>query len=194
MPPGRSRSALGLAVLSTTTVDWSQRMLNRIERHDIINAMALSLVLLLCGYAMNRWVDSLSTAWDEGFWQAEKDESGILPTGDEARSAAKIRGQHLPNEVSVLVGNGSDGIDGLAGRGASRLGDAGYGTLQPQNVDGEPVEVTTVYYTDGFKPDAEAIAILLGFDEDHVEVLRDSPGVPVEGADVIVVFGNDAAG
>lgn len=166
-------------------------MLNRIERHDITNAVALALVLLLCVFVILRWVGSLASALDGGFWTAEKAATVAAPTEEAVRAANEIRGQHSPNEVSVLVGNGSSGIDGLAGRGAERLTDLGYGTLSPQNYNGEPVANSMIYYAQGYRPDAEAIAILLSLDG-RLRMITDDIGVNADGADVVVILGDDA--
>ncbi|MEM7271604.1 MAG: LytR C-terminal domain-containing protein [Actinomycetota bacterium] len=155
------------------------------ERSDITNAVALAAVLLALGYLTLYAVGRLTETVDEGLWSAE---------GGEIEESVDIAGSPLlrpSNEISVLVGNGSDGRQGLAGRASRRLESAGYGTLTPENRDGEPIEESFVYYIDGFKVDAIQIASVLNIAEGQVRPLLDNPGVPTEGADVIVILGQN---
>ena len=162
-------------------------VLDRVERSDITNAIALALVLLLFGYLITVGVDRLSATVDDGLWTAEGGE------GEEAIDF--VPGSPLlrpTNEVIIRVGNGSDGRDGLAGRATRRLANVGYGTLDATNKDGEPIEESFVYYVDGFKADAIQVATVLNIAEGQVRPLLDNPGVSTEGADVIVVLGQNA--
>lgn len=168
-------------------------MLNRIERHDVINAVALAVALLFCLYVMLRWFGYLGDTWSGGVFEAEKIET--ISDEDLAELAAEVAvvGAKPPNEVNVRVANASDGRDGLAGRGSERLAKVGYGTLNAVNKDGDPVDENLVYYVSGFRPDALQIAGLLGLPESSVQPLpSDSPGVSFDGADVIVILGNTA--
>lgn len=165
-------------------------MLNRIERHDITNAAALALVLMLCVFVILRWVDAVGNSWSNGLWEAEAAESIPEPTPAALKAAEEVRGQHARNEVTVLVGNGTL-VSGLASDGTSMMTDNGYGSLTPQNVDGDPVPRSTVYYGLGFRPDAEAIAILMSIDSEQVVTLTDGIGLSTDGADVVVVLGQD---
>ncbi len=168
-------------------------MLNRIERHDVVNALALAIALLLCGYVVLRWFDYLGETWSGGLWDSEKVET--MDDAELARRSAEVAvvGSKPPNEVTVRIGNGSDGRDGLAGRATDRLATVGYGTLRPENKSGDPIDESLVYYADGFRPDALQIAGLLGLDESNVRPLPDvNPGVTLDGADVVVVLGNTA--
>ena len=105
-----------------------QRLLDRLERSDILNAAALAAVLLLLGLGLLRLGGMFSETVDEGLWEAEGGDD--LPADVIAAPQASLR---PPNEITVLVGNGSEGRQGLAGRATSRLGDIGYGTLEAVN-------------------------------------------------------------
>lgn len=161
-------------------------MIDRVERSDILNAAALAAVLLVLGYGMLVAFGQLSNTVDDGLFVAESIDSG---------EPVEVLGNALlrpANEVSVRVGNGSDGRQGLAGRATDRLGSAGYGTLTPENKEGDPMDESFVYYIDGFKVDAIQIATVLKIAEGQVRPLLDNPGVSTEGADVVVVLGQSA--
>ncbi len=94
----------------------------------------------------------------------------------------------------MRVANGSEGRNGLAGRGTERLSSFGYGTLTPENKVGDPTDDSYVYYTEGFVLDARQVAAVLEIPETNVvELGTEEIGVTVDGADVIVVLGNNAA-
>ncbi len=167
--------------------------MKRIEIHDLVNAAFLILALGICGYFVLQWTGSAGDIWEEGFFNSEKVDT--IDDEELAERAAEIDvvGSRPPNEVSVIVGNGSDGRDGLAGRASERLALIGYGMIAPANKDGEPEDESLVYYADGYRLDAVRIALLLGFEEDLVQPLLDrSPGIPTDGADVVVILGNNA--
>ena len=171
---------------------WSLDLIDRIERHDIFNAAALALALLFCGYLALTWLGFLGLALEDGLWNSEKVEAGEDLTSIDFASIF-INGSRPPNEVSVRVGNGSDGRTGLAGRATERLGAVGYGTLPAENKIGDPSDQSFVYYVDGFVLDARQVAAVLDIPEANVRELGTSDvGVTLDGADVIVVLGNDA--
>jgi hypothetical protein len=167
-------------------------VLDRIERHDIFNAVALGLAVLLCGYILLRWIGFLGETVDEGLWQAEKFET-IQSDNAVDPASIFINGSRPPNEVSVRVGNGSAGRDGLAGRATERLASVGYGTLQPENKVGDADDDSYVFYAEGFILDARQVAAVLDIPEVNVRSLgTEDIGVSLDGADVIVVLGNNA--
>ncbi|MDH3293034.1 MAG: LytR C-terminal domain-containing protein [Acidimicrobiia bacterium] len=168
-------------------------MIDRIERHDFLNAAALALALLFCGYLAVRWLGLLGVTLEQGLWKSEK-----VETIDDANSlditSILINGSRPPNEVSVRVGNGSDGRTGLAGRATERLGAVGYGTLPAENKVGDPSDESFVFFAEGFVLDARQVAAVLDIPEANVRQLgAEDVGVTIDGADVIVVLGNDAA-
>ncbi len=167
--------------------------MKRIEIHDLVNAALLMLALALCGYFALQWIGTAGDTWEEGFFNSEK-----VDTIDDEELAARaaevdVVGSRPPNEVSVIVGNGSEGRDGLAGRASERLALFGYGMIAPANKDGDPEDDSFIYYADGYRLDAVRVALLLGFEEDLVQPLLDrSTGISTDGADVVVVLGNSA--
>lgn len=163
-------------------------MLDRVERSDVFNAAALAAVLLGLGFLVLTVFGWFTTAVDEGLWTAE---GGELDDAAAAEVLSDIR-LRPTNEVSVRVGNGSDGRQGLAGRASRKLENLAYGTLEARNKEGDPIDESFVYYVDGFKLDAIQVATLLNIAQSQVRPLLDSPGVPIDGADVIVILGQDA--
>ena len=154
----------------------------------MFNAAALAAVLLGMVFLVLTVFGWFTNAVDDGLWTAE---------GSELEDAAAADVLNSPllrptNEISILVGNGSDGRQGLAGRASRKLDNLGYGTLEPLNKEGDPIDESFVYYIDGFKLDAIQVATLLNVAESQVRPLLDNPGVPTDGADVIVVLGQDA--
>lgn len=164
-------------------------MLDRVERSDVFNATALALVLLFFGFLLLTTVGWLSSAIDEGLWTAKGIETIDGQPDLEVIGSPLLR---PPNEVSIRVGNGSDGRQGLAGRASRKLETLGYGTLEAKNKEGAPVDESFVYYIDGFKLDAIQVATVLKIAESQVRPLLDNPGIPTEGADILVILGQDA--
>ena len=162
-------------------------MLDRLERNDLLNAVALAAVLLLLGLGLLRLVGLFNGAVDEGLWTAEGGEE----LAADAIASPQAESLRPPNEITIRVGNGSEGRQGLAGRATRRLDSAGYGTLEALNKEGEPIDDSFIYYVDGFKVEAIEVAILLGIAEAQVRPLLGDPGVPTDGADVIVVLGQN---
>ncbi len=163
-------------------------MLDRLERSDVLNATALAVVLLVLGLGLLRVIDSFSSTVDEGLWTAEGGDD--LNAG--AVAAPQTASLRPPNEITIRVGNGSEGRQGLAGRATGRLADLGYGTLDALNKEGQPIDDSFVYYVDGYKVEAIEIAGALNIDEAQVRPLLGDPGLPTDGADVIVVLGQNA--
>lgn len=162
-------------------------MLDRVERNDVLNAAALAAVLLLLGMGLLRLTGWFSETVDEGLWAAEGGEDAEATVA--GPSLASLR---PPNEITVRVGNGSEGRQGLAGRATRRLDSEGYGTLDATNKEGEPIDDSFVYYVDSYKVEAIEIAGLLSIPEARVRPLLGDPGIPTDGADVLVVLGQNA--
>jgi hypothetical protein len=160
-------------------------VIDRVERSDVLNACALAAVILFMGYLVMVGVGYFTSAIDDGLWSSSGGDVEIV----DLSSNPLVR---PPNEVSIRVGNGSDGRQGLAGRATRRLESTGYGTLEPKNKDGDPIDESFVYYIDGYKADALQIAEVLKIAETQVRPLLDDPGVTTEGADVVVILGQDA--
>jgi len=94
-----------------------------------------------------------------------------------------------PATTRVLAVNGTQ-RSGIARRTADRLIGAGF--LNPTPTDSiDVVEVTPVYYREGFKAAAEGAAVALGLDPAGVVPLGQPVSAVDDQADVVVAVGND---
>jgi hypothetical protein len=104
-----------------------------------------------------------------------------------------------PSLVSVVILNGT-GESGLASERGEALGAVGY-TWTAANAAGVPVDLSKVYYLDGFRDEANAVAEALAGGAGLVELAPPDPTTlatesgaeEVAAADVIVVLGADGA-
>ncbi len=104
-----------------------------------------------------------------------------------------------PSSVSVVILNGT-GESGLASERGEALGAVGY-TWTAANAAGVPVDLSKVYYIDGFRDEANAVAEALAGGAGLVELAPPDPTTlatesgaeEVAAADVIVVLGADGA-
>jgi hypothetical protein len=104
---------------------------------------------------------------------------------------------HAPNEVNVLVANGS-GVSGAAGKVTDMLSPLGWAMESPANAD--KTSVTGIYYKTGFSSDAEVIQEHFG---EAPSILSQFPAgglsVPdgtldrIDNADIVVILGSDLA-
>ncbi|MDZ7675512.1 MAG: LytR C-terminal domain-containing protein [Acidimicrobiales bacterium] len=96
-----------------------------------------------------------------------------------------------PAEVKVLVANGSS-VNGAAGTQTTELEALGYVTANPTNA--ERVTATVVYFTEGYQPEAEALAEAIGASADAVQPLpTPAPVDDMQLSNVLVVLGPDLA-
>ncbi len=97
-----------------------------------------------------------------------------------------------PSQVAVLVLNGADGAQGVAGRGTDVLKSQNYITKDPKNADVNGPSV--VLFQPGYESEAIAVATAFGVDPAAVVQPFDpatSPVADTQGANVIVRIGND---
>ncbi|MEM8923780.1 MAG: LytR C-terminal domain-containing protein [Actinomycetota bacterium] len=169
-------------------------VIDRIERHDVFNAVMLAGVLLLLGFAIISAVRSLSTTLDDGLIDAEKNpslESEVAPATatveeEETTTSSTLVTARPPEEVQVRVANGARRV-GVASAGTEILQAAGYDTLDPKN--GPTMDDSFVYYISGFAADATLIAETLGLDPTAITPMPADPGVELDNAKVIVLLG-----
>ena len=91
----------------------------------------------------------------------------------------------------MFVANGA-GIQGAAGKAADTLKAAGYVAVAGNSPN--RVQTTTVYYTEGFQAEAQAVAASLGAPPEAVQPMPTPPPVAdIQGAQVLVVLGPDVA-
>ena len=99
-----------------------------------------------------------------------------------------------PAEVRVLVANDTT-VGGLAGTVANQLTAEGYATLTPTNSTTQGADAaapSVVYFAEGYRPDAVAVATLLNLAETSVAQLPETPPVADLGrANLLVVVGAD---
>jgi LytR cell envelope-related transcriptional attenuator len=96
-----------------------------------------------------------------------------------------------PAEVVVLVANGS-GVSGAAAEQATALQGGGYNVLEPTNAPAN-VDATEVWATEGYEPEAAALAASIGAPEGAVQPMPDPPPMELQGAHVLLVLGPDLA-
>lgn len=175
--------------------------MDRIERHDFVNAALLAIVLLAMAFALVVATRSLFGALDEeGVVTAETaPESTTTSTttpqvtvGEEvAEETSSTLPARAPNEVTVRVGNGA-GKSGVAGRATSILANASYVTLGAKN-SSVKLGTTAVYYGEGYGADAEVIATLLNVPLTNIAPMPPDPGVAIESANIVVILGADTS-
>ncbi len=170
-------------------------MIDRIERHDVVNALLLAAVLLMLAFGVITAVRSLSNTIDDGLVTAETPptlESEALPANPTATTAeaeettSTIVASRPPAEVQVRVANGARRV-GVAAAGTAELDAAGYDTLDPKN--GPTTDESVVYYRSGYAADAVLVAETLGIDPGGIEPMPSDPGVELADAKVIVILG-----
>ena len=121
---------------------------------------------------------------------ASPDTTGA-PDGSNTTAVTTPVSVRPPNQVKVFVANAA-GVQGAAGRTADALIAAGYVAV-PGNSPTR-VEATTIYYTEGFEAEAQAVAATLGVPATSVQPMPTPPPVAeIEGSQVLVVLGPDIA-
>jgi len=99
-----------------------------------------------------------------------------------------------PAQVKVLAANGTS-TKGLAGRFKDKLSAAGYNALAPTDASKKPVAASTVYFQAGYETEARAVAALVQVPVTAVKPMPQPPPVAsLQGANVLVVVGQDKAG
>lgn len=121
------------------------------------------------------------------------EEDTAAPVNDNSQvtvvSAPALR---TPAEVKVLVANGV-GVTGAASKVAGRLQPAGYQLLKPGNTLSRN-ENSTVQFAPGYEAEAQALATSLGMPGTAVQPLtQPAPVAELEGANVVVIVGNELA-
>lgn len=164
-------------------------VVDRIERHDVLNAVLLAIAMLVLGFLLVRGFGALFNTLDEGVVVAEKEEaaSSTTTTSEPApEETTTIVASRPPDEVLVRVANGARRA-GVAGAGTETLDAAGYATLSPKN--GPTVDDSVVYYRSGYAADAAKVAEVLGLDPTQIEPMPADPGVDIGDAKVLALLG-----
>ncbi len=172
--------------------------MERIERHDILNAVGLAAVLLAMALGLltgaRALFDTVNGAVDAESAPEEVVAEGSTTTTEvtsttESTTTTTTAVLHPPNEVITRVGNGAQ-RSGIAGAGTSLLTDAGYQTLSAKNA--AATQASVIYYSEGYEADAAQVARLLGVPETAIAPMVENPGgVPQETAHVVAILGAD---
>lgn len=118
--------------------------------------------------------------------EGEEDADGA---GEEAAGGSARRS----DDVTVLVANGS-GVSGRAAELTEQVGEAGYRTAAPSNVGGgDTLPASTVYYTEGYEAEAQALASTLDPAPQVAALPESGPVSDLRGAQVVLVLGADLA-
>lgn len=174
--------------------------MERIERHDVINAALLSAVLLGMALVLLFGARSLFATLGGGndgelvdagpsTTVAQTTTTTAPTTTTVPETTTTVSVAHPTNEVIVRVGNGA-GRAGIAGAGTDVAREAGYKTLSAKNAD-SVIERSTIYYVEGYAPDAELLAALMNVAPANILPMPDNPGIPPLEAHLVVVLGQD---
>lgn len=166
---------------------------DRIQRHDVVNAVALSGVLLLLGLAIAVASRSLLHTANDGMISSAK-AATTTTTAKPSAAAAAVTTTSLPParppaQVKVRVGNGARRL-GVGGAGTEVLKKAGYPTLPPKN--GPTMADSVVYYTTGYAAEAAGVAVALGLEANKIAPIPSDPGIPVDDANIVVILGTNS--
>lgn len=94
------------------------------------------------------------------------------------------------NEIHYVVLNGS-GAGGRAGRVSSQLSALGFVPSDPTNVPGGQIDDSHIYYEEGWKLEAQAIAKALGVEDELLSPLPAPFNFEMGDAHIMVVLGKD---
>ncbi|MEZ5229685.1 MAG: LytR C-terminal domain-containing protein [Acidimicrobiales bacterium] len=190
--------------------------MDRIERHDVINAIGLAAVLLAMALGLVFGARSLFNTINGGLVdktedpakiaaeQAEQAAADAAADGTDSTDAdttdtteaepvettSTTQAVRPPGEVTIRVGNGAR-KGGVAGAGTDLLTQAGYIALSPKNAP--TVANSVVYYIEGYEADAAQVARLTLMGETAIAPMPADPGVPIDGAQLVVILGQDTA-
>ncbi len=187
---------------------------DRIERHDVINAIGLAVVLLAMALALVFGARSLFNTVNGGLVEKTEDPAKLeAEAAQEVEDAAAAAGEgegdtsstsepevedtpttevaatvRPPGEVTIRVGNGAR-RSGVAGAGTDLLTQAGYKALTPKNAP--TVAKSVVYYVEGYEADAAQVARLALMGETAIAPMPADPGIAADGAQLVVILGQD---
>ena len=111
------------------------------------------------------------------------------PTGSTDTTATAVAARP-PAEVTVLVANAAR-VQGAAGKLSAEIAKSGFKMTAPAN--GAPVPTSTVYFVEGYEPEARAVAALLTPAPPVAPMPAPAPVDDLRGANVVVVQGPDLA-
>jgi hypothetical protein len=179
----------------------------RIERHDWINAIGLAAVLMSIALLLILGARALFDTVGDGLVAssrpdppattvpAEPDADAEPDPDAEAEADAEPEVEpepelppREPSEVTVRVANSAQ-RSGIAAAGGGRLSTLGYNVADLTN--GPPLATSVVYYAEGYEREAQGVARALGVPEPAVQPVPPAPAVDASGVAVVVVLGAD---
>ncbi len=169
-------------------------MVDRIERHDLLNAIGLAAILLAMALALLFGARALFRTVNDGIVSADTTTTAAVTTTEAEETTTTTEPTtttatlRIPGEVTTRVGNGAQ-RGGIAGAGTSLLDDAGYVTLSAKNAP--PTANSIIYYVETYEADAAQVARLLGVAETAIAPMPADPGIPQDDAHVIAILGRD---
>jgi hypothetical protein len=210
-----------VTVRGRPAASWEADGVDRIERHDLINALALAAVLMTLALLLIVGARELFRTVDEGLVVSspsggeatattvagEGTAEGGEPGGGEP--AAPAEGEAAPDDPDEAAATTTtvapprppgevavrvaNGAQrvGVAAAGGGRLESLGYQVVGLANAAARPTSV--VWFVEGFEPEARAVAEALGVPAGEVGPVPADPGVDVTGASVLVVLGADTS-
>ncbi len=96
--------------------------------------------------------------------------------------------------VTVRVFNGTN-VAGAAGKVTNQLAQLGYDVVAAANATTQNITVTDIYYSPGYQPQADHLALVLGLGATSVKQISFSAPIPaVQPSDLNIVLGTDKAG
>lgn len=151
-------------------------------------AVILGLVLLVKGFG----ADGGSSSSESGapVTSIAEEDLDAPPSFDPSDTSAPTVSLRPPAEITVLVANAA-GIGGAAGKVADALESEGYTIVDTANAPSTSPDL--VFYSEGLRAEAEALAASLGLDASSVEALPDPPPLDTKDADLLVMVGPDLA-
>ncbi len=193
-------------------------IVDRIERHDVINAVGLAVALLAMALGLVFGARSLFNTVNGGLVDKTEDPAKLeAEAAEQAAEEAAAAGPDSavvdtetttdvtepetpvteptpvvrpPGEVTIRVGNGAR-KGGVAGAGTDLLTQAGYVALAPKNAP--TVANSVVYYIEGYEADAAQVARLALMGETAIAPMPADPGIEIDGAQLIVILGQDTS-
>lgn len=195
--PGSSRSS-GARAKAAATPAATAPVVNDAQattRGVIVIAVTVVVGLLIFWQGFSRdSSDTVATAPVETTVPGpDRDAAPATTEPDQGTTASTTPITIVPaDEINVIVANGIDPSQTIAGPEAAKLTAAGYPT--PVTIDIAPPAVATssVYYTASLEPEAQAIAVVLGLPDSAVNPIPTPAPTPMNTAQILVIIGQDA--
>ena len=180
-------------------------LMDRIERHDVLNALGLAVALVVMGFIMLWGLRGLGGAIG-GVIDTGPDETlvdgGTTTDGTASASTTSTTqptstttttlppSTRPPAEVTVLVSNAAR-VGGIAGRAGGAIESAGFNVLTPTNSDSQ--DASEVYHLPEYATEALDVARAVNIDAANLRPMDELTSLQPGTAHVVVVVGRDNA-